>query len=135
MAQDFVPVDISSSPELIQIAEIVRETGKPLALQRGGETIAVVRPAPKKRQGRRGSRAGEPSRLRQPPMDDPDLAKIIEADLRANREASIDREALFAPPTPELTARRAAVLAQIEQHLPERNIAPLTAADLVHIAR
>ena len=59
----------------------------------------------------------------------------IEDDLRANREAPVDRATLFAPPTPALTAKRKAVLAQIQAQLPQRVIAPLTASDLIHEAR
>ncbi len=68
-------------------------------------------------------------------MEEPALAKLFQDARRANREAPVDWDTLVAPPTPELTARRKAMLAQIEARLPYRSIAPLTAADLIHEAR
>src|SRR5689334_18070165 len=62
MASDYISVDISNAPALEQLAESVRRTGKPHALKRGEETVAVVRPARRqslpagspRRPGRRG---------------------------------------------------------------------------------
>lgn len=51
MASEYVPVDISEAPELQKLAEAVRRTGKPHALKQGAETVAVVRPAPKRERG------------------------------------------------------------------------------------
>jgi len=51
MAQEYVPIDISNAPDLQRVAEAVRQTGKPHALKRGAETVAVVRPAPQKERG------------------------------------------------------------------------------------
>jgi hypothetical protein len=136
MTREYVPVDIANAPDLKRLAESVRQTGKPHALKEGAETVAVVRPAPKReRPSRSGRQAGPSGRGQASPMNDPALAKLIEDDLRANREAPVDRDALFAAPSPELTARRKAILAQIEAHLPQRVITPLTAADLIHEAR
>ncbi len=136
MTREYVPVDITNAPDLKRLAEAVRQTGKPHALKEGAETVAVVRPAPKRdrpsRSGRQASRLG---RSQASPTDDPALATQIAADLRANREAPVDRDALFATPSAELTARHKAILAQIEAHLPQRVIAPLTAADLIYEAR
>jgi hypothetical protein len=39
-------LDVSASPELLRLAEEVRSTGRPRALQRGGETLAVIVPFP-----------------------------------------------------------------------------------------
>jgi len=48
MSQEFVPIDISQSPDLKRLAHAVRASRKPYALKEGAETVAVVRPAPKK---------------------------------------------------------------------------------------
>ena len=37
-------LDVSASPELLHLAEEVRSTGRPRALRRGGETLAVIVP-------------------------------------------------------------------------------------------
>jgi hypothetical protein len=37
-------LDVSASPELLHLAEEVRSTGRPRALRRGGETLAVFVP-------------------------------------------------------------------------------------------
>ncbi len=66
---------------------------------------------------------------------DADSARFFEERRRRNQRVPLDLNALFAPPTPEQTVRREAVLAQIEQHLSRRVITPLTAADLIHAAR
>jgi len=68
-------------------------------------------------------------------VDDPAFAQQLEEDLRANREEPVDRDALFAPPTPEVLERRRAVYDQIQAHRRQRVIAPLTAVDLIRIAR
>src|SRR5947209_7225114 len=102
MAHEYVPVDISNTPDLKRLAEAVRQSGKPHALKEGAETVAVVRPVSKRERSNRSPR--QPSTARghtASPMDDPALAKQLEDDLRANREAPVDRAALFAPPSPE----------------------------------
>lgn len=38
--------DLDSSPELLHLAEEVRTSGKPRALRRNGEVLAVLRPFP-----------------------------------------------------------------------------------------
>jgi len=48
MAQEYVPIDISNTPDLKRLAEAVRQSGKPHALKQGGETVAVVRPVLRK---------------------------------------------------------------------------------------
>jgi hypothetical protein len=53
VAHEFIPVEISNTPDLEHLAESVRKTGKPHALKRGAETLAVVRPAPQKEVGMR----------------------------------------------------------------------------------
>lgn len=57
MAQEYVSIDISNAPDLQRLAEAVRQSGKPHALKQGAETIAVVRPAPKKESTPRSPRA------------------------------------------------------------------------------
>lgn len=59
----------------------------------------------------------------------------FEAALAANRSEAETTRALLAPPSPEELARRRAVYDDIQAHRHERVIAPLTSADLVHIAR
>lgn len=51
MTQGFVSVDISNAPDLERLAEAVRLSGKPHALKRGAETVAVIRPATRKEGG------------------------------------------------------------------------------------
>ena len=46
-----------------------------------------------------------------------------------------DEQALFTPPTPEELARRQALFAQVIERRKERDIRPLTSADLVHLSR
>jgi AbrB family looped-hinge helix DNA binding protein len=49
---------------------------------------------------------------------------------------AIEREhTLFTPPTPEELARRQALLVQVLKGRKERDIRPLTSADLVHLSR
>ncbi len=45
MAPDY-PIDISSVPELVRMAEDVRATRRPRVLRRAGEAIAVLAPLP-----------------------------------------------------------------------------------------
>jgi hypothetical protein len=129
-------VDVSGAPELERLAEEARRTGKPLALKRGHETIAVVRPVPKHVQ-RNGthwqSQAAEAENNRN--EREVLAAQRIKESLRAAREFPIDQEALFAPPSPELIARRKEILEHILAHAEQRRIAPPTAADLIHEAR
>jgi hypothetical protein len=136
MAREYIPIDISNAPDLERLAEAVRQSGKPHALKEGAETVAIVRPAPKS-EGAAGSRRGgsKPRRTAAASMDDPAFAKLLEDARQANRAVPVNTAALFAPPTPEQTAKRRAVLAQIQEHLPQRVIAPLTASDLIHEAR
>ncbi|MHB8576400.1 MAG: hypothetical protein ACYDCQ_13830 [Dehalococcoidia bacterium] len=136
MTRGYIAVDVSNVPDLKRLAEAVRESGRPHALTDGTETIAVVRPAPKRkrpsRSVRRAPRQAPDSVL---PVDDPAFAQRLEDVIRAKREAPIDRDALFPPLTPEVLAKRQAVYERILAHLPNRVISPLTAADLIHEAR
>jgi hypothetical protein len=50
-------IDISGSPELLQLAEEVRSRGKPAVLRRGGDEMAVVSPIRKPRTRRSPSKA------------------------------------------------------------------------------
>lgn len=53
MAHEYISVEISNKPDLEQLAEAVARSGKPHALKRGAETVAVVRPAPQQEAGTR----------------------------------------------------------------------------------
>ena len=44
MAKEMRPIDISSVPDLVRIAEEVRTTGRPRILRRNGEDMAMVIP-------------------------------------------------------------------------------------------
>jgi prevent-host-death family protein len=66
---------------------------------------------------------------------DPDRAAQDAEARRRNRTVPMDVDALFAPPSPEVIARRKAVYEQIQARRHQRIIAPLTAADLIHEAR
>ncbi len=135
MAQKFVSIDISNAPDLKRLAEAVRQSGKLHALREGAETIAVVRPAPKREQRRRTTRqVSRSDRSQAPLITDPAIAQLLEDALRVNRETPVD-PALFAPPSPEVLAQRRAVYDEIQAHRHQRVIAPLTASDLIHIAR
>ena len=136
MTREYIPIDISNVPDLKRLAEAVRQSGKPHALKEGAETVAVVRPAPKsERMPRALGRASPSGRGQASPAADPAFAKLLDDDLRANREAPVDRATLFAPPSPAELERRKAVYDQIQAHRHQRVIAPLTASDLIHIAR
>jgi hypothetical protein len=138
MAREYVSVDVSNVPELKRLAEAVRRTGKPHALKEGAETIAVVRPAPRRVRSTRSPQPPSTDRGSSSEADsaeDAALAKKLEDDLRANRETPVDRAALFAPPSREVLAQRRAVYEQIQSRRHERSIAPLTAADLIQLAR
>lgn len=136
MARDYIPVDVANTPDLKWLAELVRRTGKPHALTDGAETLAVVRPVPKRRAPSRSAHHANPYGGEQvSPTNDPALAQLIEDDLRANREAAVDRDALLAPPSPEVLEQRKAIYDQIQVRRHRRVIAPLTAADLIHLAR
>ncbi len=55
MASELSPIDISTIPELAQLAEEVRTTRQPRVLRRGNEDVAVLSPlspAPKQRRTR-----------------------------------------------------------------------------------
>ncbi len=51
MAQELEAIDISSSPELLRLAEEVHRTGQPRSLRRNGEDVAVLMPAPPRKKG------------------------------------------------------------------------------------
>ncbi len=70
MRREYIAVDISDAPDLQKLAEAVRQTGQPHALKRGTETIAVVRPAPK-REPRIGAARRRGRRSRVFTKDDP----------------------------------------------------------------
>jgi hypothetical protein len=44
MKSTLIPVDISSRPDLLRLAEEVRETKKPRALKKDNETVAILMP-------------------------------------------------------------------------------------------
>jgi hypothetical protein len=43
VTREYIPIDISNAPDLKRLAEAVRQSGKPHALNDGVEMIAVVR--------------------------------------------------------------------------------------------
>ena len=136
MAREYVSIDITNAPELARVAEAVRETGKPHALKRGAETVAVVRPAPKREGRARASRHAQTHTTSQAsPSDDPGFARFLTDALAANRAEAEKTRALLVPPSPEELARRQAVAERIRAAWPHRVITPLTTADLIHEAR
>src|SRR5690242_7579540 len=108
MAREYVPIDITNAPELARVAEAVRNTGKPHALKRGAETVAVVRPAPKRASRSQASRRGQAAPAGQA-TDDPGFARFLTDALAANRAEAETTRALLAPPSPEELERRKAV--------------------------
>ena len=73
MAHEFVPIDIANAPDLAQLVEAVRQSGKPHAVKRGAETLVVIRPAPRKEAGTRSPRRRKTGRL----TPDDSLFKLI----------------------------------------------------------
>jgi len=64
MARELAPIDVTSDPELLRLAEEVRHSGKSRLLRRGGEDLAVlypVGPAPRRasRKEKRYSKADD----------------------------------------------------------------------------
>jgi hypothetical protein len=47
MAGELRPIDISDTPELLRLAEEVRNTNEPRVLRRNSEDLAIVMPIPK----------------------------------------------------------------------------------------
>ncbi|MHB8574827.1 MAG: hypothetical protein ACYDCQ_05790 [Dehalococcoidia bacterium] len=64
MTSDYVEIDITNEPELARVADAVDRTRRPHVLKRGDETIAVVRPAPKR--GRASRRRAKPFTMNDP---------------------------------------------------------------------
>src|SRR3954447_19695537 len=112
MAREYVPIDITNAPELARVAEAVRETGKPHALKRGTETVAVVRPAPKREHRPRASRRGQAAPANQV-SDDPGFAQFLADALAAHRAEAKKPRLLLAPPSREELARRQAAAERI----------------------
>src|SRR4051812_38992429 len=54
MAKELTPIDVTSTPDLLRIAEEVRRSGQPRLLRRDSEDLAVLMPAakPKRRSSR-----------------------------------------------------------------------------------
>lgn len=57
MNQEHEPYDLDASPELLRLAEEVRASGRPRALRRGGEVLAVLTPFTGRGPGRLKKRA------------------------------------------------------------------------------
>lgn len=55
MVREAIPVDISAMPDLVRLADEVARTLTPRVLERDGEAVAVLSPAPVKRR-RKGKR-------------------------------------------------------------------------------
>lgn len=54
MAKELKPIDISEVPDLLRIAQQVRDSGEPCLLTRAGEEIAILAPVkPARRTGRK----------------------------------------------------------------------------------
>ena len=55
MAKELTPIDITDAPDLLQLAEEVRRSGKPRLLRRDDEDVAVLSPVttPAKRRARK----------------------------------------------------------------------------------
>jgi len=53
MAKELRPMDISHTPELLRIAEEVRDTGEPRVLRHDNEDLAILRPIAAKPTGPR----------------------------------------------------------------------------------
>jgi urease gamma subunit len=49
MVREATPVDISTMPDLVRLADEVARTRTPRVLERDGEAVAVLSPAPVKR--------------------------------------------------------------------------------------
>ena len=49
MAREIRRLDVTDTPELQRVAEEVHETQEPAILQRNGEDLAILRPAPRRR--------------------------------------------------------------------------------------
>lgn len=57
MTHELAPIDITGTPELLQLAEEVKATGKPRRLRRNHEDVAVLSPVPSAHRPRRGTRS------------------------------------------------------------------------------
>ena len=53
MAKELTPVDVSSVPELLEIAERVKTTGEPCVLKRADEELAIITPVKPARRPRK----------------------------------------------------------------------------------
>jgi hypothetical protein len=54
MARELTPIDISAMPDLLRIAEEVRDTNQPRLLRRAGEDVAMVTPVKRRSTRARG---------------------------------------------------------------------------------
>jgi hypothetical protein len=85
MALEREPIDISDHPELVRLAEEVRKTQKPLALQKDGRDIAVLTPPKSARKSR--------ARYKRIGPNDPiwDIVGISDADGPTDVSENIDK--------------------------------------------
>jgi hypothetical protein len=92
MAKELRPIDISNAPDLLRIAEEVRNSGEPRVLRRDSEDLAVLSPVVPiaKRRGRRTpSKADwEAFRASAGGWSDVDTDKLVE-DIYESRRRSV----------------------------------------------
>lgn len=53
MAKDLKPIDVSDVPELLSIAQQVKETGQPCVLKHADEELAIITPVKQVRRARK----------------------------------------------------------------------------------
>jgi hypothetical protein len=116
MNEPATPIDFSTAaPELQRLAEEVRVSRQARAIQRDGETIAVIAPVAAKHARKRAATR---------PRGDVSTMERVEAELT-----------LPPPPSSEEIAARQVLAQQILANRKRRVIAPLTSADLVRQVR
>jgi hypothetical protein len=116
MSTQPAPIDVSTAaPALQRVAEEVHATRQPRAIQRDGETIAVVVPVASKRTGAPTTVAPEAG--------------------EGTMERDAARRRLFAPVSADELARRQVLVAEILANRERRVISPRFTADLVHQVR
>ena len=88
MTKELKPIDVSRLPDVLRIAEEVRDSREPRLLKRDGEDLAVIVPAGKVRTRRGKTRADyEAFRSAAGGWKDVDTDKLI-ADIYADRRIS-----------------------------------------------
>jgi hypothetical protein len=96
MARELAAVDVTNDPELLRLAEEVRQSGKPRLLRRGGEDLAVLSPV-----GRVTRRTSRKAKTYTKADDDAFLASAgawTDFDLEAFLKRNEESRALSRPP-------------------------------------